>query len=138
MLNKPEHVLRLEGAALLAVTTAAYATLPAYLALQPHQTATAPGWWTFAALFFVPDVSMLGYLAGPARGALLYNLAHTTTLPALLLLAGASLHAPFAIAAAVIWLAHIGFDRMAGYGLKHTSSFGDTHLGRIGKPRPTT
>ena len=26
-------------------------------------------WWTFAALFLVPDLSMLGYLAGPSVGA---------------------------------------------------------------------
>jgi hypothetical protein len=31
-------------------------------------------------------------------------------------------------------VAHIGFDRMLGYGLKHASGFGDTHLGRIGRP----
>jgi hypothetical protein len=34
---------------------------------------------------------------------------------------------------AAIWAAHIGFDRMLGYGLKYSSSFNDTHLGRIGR-----
>jgi len=34
----------------------------------------------------------------------------------------------------MIWLAHIGFDRALGYGLKYASGFGFTHLGRIGKP----
>jgi hypothetical protein len=34
---------------------------------------------------------------------------------------------------AMIWLAHIGFDRALGYGLKYASGFGFTHLGRIGK-----
>ncbi len=33
-------------------------------------------WWVFAALFFVPDVGMLGYLAGNTIGALSYNLLH--------------------------------------------------------------
>jgi hypothetical protein len=37
----------------------------------------------------------------------------------------------FAIAA--VWAAHIGFDRMLGYGLKYSSAFSDTHLGRIGR-----
>ena len=32
-------------------------------------------------------------------------------------------------AIALIWLAHIGFDRAAGFGLKYTGAFGDTHLG---------
>ena len=34
---------------------------------------------------------------------------------------------------AMIWLAHIGFDRALGYGLKYATGFGFTHLGRIGK-----
>ena len=33
----------------------------------------------------------------------------------------------------LIWIAHIGMDRMLGYGLKYASGFADTHLGRIGR-----
>jgi hypothetical protein len=33
----------------------------------------------------------------------------------------------------LVWGAHIGFDRVLGYGLKYPTSFGDTHLGRIGR-----
>jgi hypothetical protein len=40
-----------------------------------------------------------------------------------------------ALAVSPIWLAHIGFDRMLGYGLKCASGFSDTHLGRIGRNR---
>jgi hypothetical protein len=32
----------------------------------------------------------------------------------------------------LIDLAHVGFDRMLGYGLKYGTGFGDTHLGRKG------
>ena len=32
---------------------------------------------------------------------------------------------------ALIWTAHIGFDRMLGYGLKDVSGFKKTHLQRI-------
>jgi hypothetical protein len=32
---------------------------------------------------------------------------------------------------ALIWLAHIGMDRMLGYGLKYSGGFKDTHLGRL-------
>jgi len=32
---------------------------------------------------------------------------------------------------AIIWLAHIGFDRMLGYGLKYVTFFKDTHLQRV-------
>ena len=34
---------------------------------------------------------------------------------------------------ACIWAAHVGFDRLLGYGLKYGTSFGDTHLGRRGR-----
>lgn len=39
----------------------------------------------------------------------------------------------YVLAVALIWLAHIGFDRALGYGLKYDTGFSFTHLGRIGK-----
>ena len=36
-----------------------------------------------------------------------------------------------AIQVALIWLTHIGFDRLLGYGLKYPSAFTDTHLQRV-------
>jgi uncharacterized protein DUF4260 len=76
---------------------------------------------------------MLAYLAGPRAGAIAYNLAHTYVLAAALTLAGFFAGAPIAAAGGLIWIAHIGFDRALGYGLKYSSAFGDTHLGRIGR-----
>jgi hypothetical protein len=32
---------------------------------------------------------------------------------------------------ALIWLAHLGLDRMLGYGLKYPTEFNDTHLQRL-------
>ena len=32
---------------------------------------------------------------------------------------------------ALIWAAHIGFDRLLGYGLKYPSAFRATHLGSV-------
>ena len=32
---------------------------------------------------------------------------------------------------ALIWLAHIGVDRLLGYGLKYPTGFKDTHLQRV-------
>lgn len=43
---------------------------------------------------------------------------------------GLSLDNPAFLGLAAVWAAHIGFDRMLGYGLKDTTVFGDTHLGR--------
>ena len=34
---------------------------------------------------------------------------------------------------ALIWLNHIGVDRLLGYGLKYPAGFGWTHLGKQGK-----
>ena len=42
-------------------------------------------------------------------------------------------HAAVARAVAAILIAHVGFDRALGYGLKLPTSFRDTHLGRIGR-----
>ena len=43
---------------------------------------------------------------------------------------------PTALAVALVWLAHIGFDRALGYGLKYAAGFDRTHLGRIGQADP--
>jgi hypothetical protein len=90
-------------------------------------------WWIFAVLFFVPDLSFVAYLSGPKEGALVYNAAHSYMAPVALLTAGFALAAPLVLSIAMIWLAHIGFDRALGYGLKYSAGFGFTHLGRIGR-----
>jgi hypothetical protein len=38
-----------------------------------------------------------------------------------------------ALAVGLIGLAHVGFDRLLGFGLKYPLGFGYTHLGRAGK-----
>jgi len=110
-------LLRLEGFAVLAVALAAYA----------H---AGFSWSTFALLFLVPDLSMLAYLGGRRAGALGYNIAHTYAFALVPALAGYAGGVPAAAAGGLIWIAHIGFDRMLGYGLKYPTGFGDTHLGK--------
>jgi hypothetical protein len=90
-------------------------------------------WLVFALLFFVPDLSFLGYLAGPRVGAAVYNAAHSYMAPVTLMTLGFGFEAPLTLSIAMIWLAHIGFDRALGYGLKYTAGFAFTHLGRIGR-----
>jgi hypothetical protein len=92
-------------------------------------------WGLFALLFLLPDLSMVGYLAGRRVGAASYNAAHSYFGPALLAALGAVLHAHGALLIACIWAAHVGFDRLLGYGLKYATSFGDTHLGQRGRGR---
>lgn len=113
------RLLRLEGLALLVLAVAGYAQLGA-------------GWGSFALLFLAPDIALFGYLAGPRVGAALYNTTHSLVGPALLGGAGLATGAPVAMAFALVWAAHIGFDRMLGYGLKYPRGFGFTHLGRLG------
>jgi hypothetical protein len=90
-------------------------------------------WWIYAALFFVPDLSLLAYLAGPKAGAAAYNAMHTYMLPLVLSFVGFGMAMPLTLSIAMIWMAHIGIDRALGLGLKYDVGFGFTHLGRIGK-----
>ncbi|KUM28278.1 hypothetical protein AU467_12310 [Mesorhizobium loti] len=90
-------------------------------------------WWLFALLILAPDLSMLGYLAGPRVGAIAYNALHILIPPLVLALAGVLFAAATATAVALIWIAHIAIDRALGYGLKLSTGFQDTHLGRIGR-----
>ena len=116
-------LLRLEGAVVLVASLAAYAQFGA-------------GWGVFALWLLVPDLSLLGYLAGPRAGAALYNAAHSYVGPVALLALGVLAAMPWAVAGGLIWCAHIGLDRALGYGLKYASGFGHTHLGRIGRADP--
>jgi hypothetical protein len=90
-------------------------------------------WRLFALLFLAPDLSLAGYLAGPRVGAAIYNALHSYVGP--LVLAVVLLATGRSAAVPLIWAAHIGFDRLLGYGLKYPSGFGDTHLGAIGRAR---
>jgi hypothetical protein len=45
------------------------------------------------------------------------------------------LRSPALVPIALIWINHIGVDRLLGWGLKYPAGFGWTHLGRIGKQR---
>jgi len=91
------------------------------------------GWGMFALCFLLPDLAFLGYLAGPRVGALAYNACHALIGPLALLALGIVGGERAVLAAALIWLAHVGFDRMLGYGLKYSTGFRSTHLGRIGR-----
>ena len=110
--------LQLEGLAAFALATTFYAGQHLH-------------WWLYAVLFFAPDLSMLGYAFGRRVGALIYNLGHTYTLPAGLIGIGAILHSGPGVAVGLTWCAHIGFDRMIGFGLKYDSGFKDTHLQKV-------
>jgi hypothetical protein len=112
-------VLRLEGLAVLAAAIAFYGHC-------------GFAWPVFALFFLAPDLSMLAYAAGPRIGAAAYNVAHTETLAIALTAVGLAGGVSGAAAGGLIWIAHIGFDRALGYGLKYSTGFRDTHLSRTG------
>jgi hypothetical protein len=90
-------------------------------------------WWLAILLFFAPDTSFAGYLAGPKIGAFVYNLVHLYGFGAAFLALGVGLGTPVLVALGALWVAHAGFDRMLGYGLKSLAGFTITHLGTIGR-----
>jgi hypothetical protein len=95
------------------------------------------GWVLFAWLFLVPDLSLAAYFAGPRAGARAYNLVHTYSFPLGLLLVGTiRIRASGVIPLALIWMAHISFDRFLGFGLQYPTSPGETHLGSMSRRRP--
>jgi Domain of unknown function (DUF4260) len=122
MRDLPVLFLRVEGAVLAGLAVFFF-------------TRTDVSWLLFALLLLIPDVSMLGYAAGSRVGAITYNLGHITLLPAALAVLGVVAESTTTVAVALIWFAHIGMDRMLGYGLKRTTGFRDTHLGQIGRER---
>ena len=117
-------LLRLEGLTLFAAMTLLYALW-------------GGSWWIYFVLFLAPGLGFLGYLAGPKVGAIVYNAAHSYMVPMALMTAGFGFAPPLLLSIAMIWLAHIGFDRALGYGLKYAAGFGFTHLGRIGRDART-
>ena len=116
-------ILRFEGLALLAIATVAYWKL-------------GFSWSVFCLFFLTPDLSFLGYLFGSKVGAFCYNCAHS--LIGALLVIGVGFYQSNSLFETIglIWIAHIGFDRALGYGLKYSKGFGFTHLGHIGKAAP--
>ena len=71
---------------------------------------------------------MLGYLANARLGSVGYNVGHSYLLPAALFASGWFMGWPIVSAVALIWIAHIGFDRAVGYGLKYAAGFKINHL----------
>jgi hypothetical protein len=114
----PRRLLRLEALAVLGGATALYLHL-------------GYGWLLLVVLVLAPDLSIVGYAWGPRAGALAYDLAHTEVWPIGLGVCGAITGEERLTQIGLIWLIHLGADRLLGYGLKYPSGFKDTHLQRV-------
>jgi Domain of unknown function (DUF4260) len=110
--------LRAEGLAAFVAAVVAYGMLG--------------GQWLFLIpLLLVPDVSAIGYVAGPRAGAFVYDLVHNWAIGTLVVALGvATGSTPFLLAGTIL-VGHVGMDRFAGYGLKYPTFFKDTHLQRV-------
>ncbi len=118
--RKMDHLIKLEEAGLFIVTV--------YLFFQLDYP-----WWLFPLLLFLPDVSILGYMVNETTGAYIYNFLHHRGIAVILYMGGVLLTQPLMSLIGLILFAHSSLDRIFGYGLKHTTGFSHTHLGRIGK-----
>ena len=118
--TKPEILLRIEGALDLALSLIFF-------------KAVHGNWLLFILLLLVPDLAMLGYLRGTQLGTVCYNLVHTLVGPFLIVACAYLTKSLWLLPYALIWTAHIGLDRMLGFGLKYPTRFRDTHLGKNDK-----
>jgi hypothetical protein len=114
----PRVLLRLEGLAVLVGAVIVYFHV-------------GFGWVAFVALILAPDLAFAAYLFGPSIGAAAYDALHTEVLPVALATVGIVTDADTATKIALVWLAHIGADRLLGYGLKYPTTFEHTHLQRV-------
>lgn len=117
-LLQPRVLLRIEFALGFALALLLYA--------RYHGT-----WLVFAVLFFVPDLSFAGYLAGSRVGAACYNVIHTLVVPVALAAAGVLSERPMLVQLALILFAHVTLDRALGFGLKYPEGPRETHLQRV-------
>jgi hypothetical protein len=117
-LRKPlSTILRVEAVGYVAVACALYAHL-------------GFSWPQFFLWFLLPDIAILVYVfAGNRAGMWAYNITHSGIGPALLSVYAIVARDALCQQAALIWWAHIGFDRALGYGLKARHGFRVTHLG---------
>lgn len=114
----PRILLHLEGLAVFVLSLLVYSNLGA-------------SWPQFALLFLTPDLFMLGYLVNKRIGAVCYNFAHTYVVALAMAATGHFSGNSFVLALGVIVCAHIGFDRMIGFGLKYPADFKETHLQKV-------
>ena len=122
-----KYLLQLEELAQLILGIVFLAYLPIHIA-----------WWMWPILFLSPDISMLGYLISSRIGAYTYNLFHHKATAADFIMLGYFSAQPILIFTGVLLWSHSSFDRLLGYGLKHSTSFHHTHLGEIGTKASST
>ena len=114
----PKTILHLEGLAVLLVSLYVYDVF-------------GFSWLWFIVGILLPDASMIGYLKGKKLGAIIYNLVHNYLLALGLVALGFLTTNDTSFAVGLILTAHVGMDRLCGFGLKYPTAFKDTHMQRV-------
>jgi len=104
-------------------------------AIWAYSAQTDSSWLLLFALWLVPDVGLLGFLAGTRVGAIAYNVTHSALGPLAVIGLGVGLEEERVLALGLIWATHVGVDRAVGYGLKSSWSAKHTHLQQLTDPR---
>jgi hypothetical protein len=81
-------------------------------------------WWWFLILFFLPDISLLGYAINKKAGTVTYNCIHHKALAVILYLLGSFAQVPGLQAAGLVLFGHSSFDRLLGFELQQAPSKG--------------
>lgn len=117
-ISLPKLLLHFEGLGVLVGACVLYAHL-------------GYSWVRFSIFILAPDVALLGFLVNNKIGAIAYNSVHTYVAP--LALAGLlfATKQPEWFWIPLIWTAHIGMDRLCGYGLKYKVNPKQTHLHKV-------
>jgi hypothetical protein len=118
VLTRPSLLLRAEGGIVFCAILLLYGQI-------------GGRWLLFVVLVLAPDLSMLGYLVGVRLGSALYNLVHALVVPLLLIALSIFYKQFWLLPYGLIWTAHIGVDRLLGFGLKYPTRFHDTHIQRL-------
>ena len=116
MRTRPRWLRHLEGAALFGLSLLVYR--------RGH-------FGRYALLFLAADLFMLGYFLNVRVGAALDNLAPTTTIPRCAVFLAMLMPELRILPWLLLWLWHIGFDRMLGFRPKYPTQFRDTHVQRV-------
>jgi hypothetical protein len=77
-------------------------------------------WWWFPLLFFLPDISLIGFVINKKAGALTYNVIHHKALSVALYLLGSVTQIHMMQLAGLVMLGHSSFDRALGFELQQT------------------
>jgi len=115
----PKILLHIEGLTLLLSSSFAYFYFEGSI-------------WMYIILLLAPDIGILGYATKNNKiGSYIYNVFHTYSIPTTL--GGFTLFfgPQMIFFISLIWIAHIGMDRLFGFGLKYETHFKNTHLQRL-------